>query len=277
MNRSTDGASTAFVLGGGGILGSVEVGMLQALLQRGITPDLVVGSSVGALNGALVAAEPTIETVARLRDVWIELNVGDVFSGSVLNRLSTLARFGTHLHPNESLRQLIESELPGARIEDFPVRYQCVAASIERAGPHWFVDGPVVDAVMASCAVPGLFPPAAVGNEHFFDGGLVSSIPVGRAVQLGAKHIYVLQVGRIEQPLKVPRTPWEVGQVAFEIARRSRFVEDMANLPKGISVRSLPSGRPPGRVSHRSTGSTQDRIEQAYRASSQYLEALASD
>jgi NTE family protein len=277
MDLAKNGATTAFVLGGGGILGSVEVGMLQALLEHGITPDLVVGSSVGALNGALVAADPTVETVARLRDMWIELNVSDVFSGSVLNRLTTLARFGTHLHPSESLRQLIESELPGARIEDFPVRYQCVAASIERAGPHWFDDGPVVDAVMASCAVPGLFPPAEVGGEHFFDGGLVSSIPVGRAVQLGAERVYVLQVGRIEQPLKVPRTPWEVGQVAFEIARRSRFVEDMANLPTGIYVRSLPSGRLPGRVSYRSTASTQDRIEQAYRASSDYLEASTSD
>jgi NTE family protein len=250
--------------------------MLQALLERGIVPDLVVGSSVGALNGALVAADPSIQTVTRLVEIWTELNVNAVFVGSVFNRISTLVRFGTHLHPNEALRQLIEVHLPNAAIEDFPVRYQCVAASIERAGPHWFCDGPIAEAVMASCAVPGIFPPVEIGGEHFFDGGLVSSIPVGRAVQLGAQNVYVLQVGRVEQPLKPPRKPWEVGQVAFEIARRSRFVEDMANLPAGISVRTLPSGGPIGPVttSYRSGGPVGLRIQQAYQATSDYLDAL---
>jgi NTE family protein len=271
--------ATAFVLGGGGILGSVEVGMLQALTERGIRPDLVVGSSVGALNGALFAADPTVETVGRLTDLWTEFSANDIFSGSLVGRISTLVRLGTHIQANESLRQLIESHLPGALIENLPVAYQCVAASIERAGPHWFSDGPVVDAVLASCAVPGLFPPVGIGGEHFYDGGLVSSIPVGRAVQLGARTVYVLHVGRIEQPLKPPRRPWEVGYVAFEIARRSRFVEDMANLPTGITVRALPSGAPLGAIRMRSRNgeSAGHRIRQAYQATSEYLDALQPD
>jgi NTE family protein len=97
------------------------------------------------------------------------------------------------------------------------VPFQCVAASIERAAEHWFASGSLVDAILASAAVPGVLPPVRVGDEHFLDGGLVNSIPVGRAVALGATTIYVLQVGRIERSLEVPRRPWEVATVAFEI------------------------------------------------------------
>src|ERR671916_3274552 len=94
-----DHVAVAFVLGGGGQLGAHEVGMLQALLERGIRPDLVVGTSVGAINGALVAADPTPSAVDRLRAVWEELTSRRIFGGSVLARLGTLARTRTHLHP----------------------------------------------------------------------------------------------------------------------------------------------------------------------------------
>ena len=88
----------------------------------------------------------------------------------------------------------------------------------------------------------GCLPPVRIDGEHYFDGGLVHSIPVGRAVQLGARRVFVLHVGRIEQPLTVPRRPWEVGLVAFEIARRHRFVEEMATLPDDVIVHVLPAG-----------------------------------
>src|SRR3712207_294319 len=129
---------TAFVLGGGGHLGAHEVGMLRALLERGIVPDLVVGTSIGAINGAAVAADPTLEAVARLAGMWTRFERSDVFAGSVLGRLSTLARPRAHLHDNEGLRRLLAEALPVARIEDMPVRFECVAASIEAAAEHWF-------------------------------------------------------------------------------------------------------------------------------------------
>src|SRR4029450_4512128 len=115
--------------------------------------------------------------------------------------------------------------VPGLGAVPSPFRW--VPASIERAAAHWFTDGPIVPAVLASAAVPGLLPPGEVGDEHFFDGGLVHSIPVGRALELGARTIYVLHVGRIERPLQVPTRPWEVGLVAFEMARRYRCTEEM--------------------------------------------------
>jgi NTE family protein len=122
------------------------------------------------------------------------------------------------------------------------VPFQCVAASIERAAEHWFTQGVLADVVLASCAVPGILPPVQIGDEHFIDGGIVNSIPVDRAVRLGAKTVYVLQVGRLERPLQPPRWPWEVGLVAFEVARRHRFAGDLVSLPPDVQLHVLPTG-----------------------------------
>ena len=269
---------TAFVLGGGGVLGAAEVGMLQALLEHGVRPDLVVGTSVGAVNGALVAADPTPGAVDRLRGVWEELASRRVFAGSVLGRVGTLVRTRTHLHPREPLRDLLEAFLPVRTFAGLRVPFQCVAASIERAAEHWFTDGDLVDAVLASCAVPGLLPPVEVDGEHYLDGGLVHSIPVGRAVALGADTVYVLHVGRIDRPLRPPTRPWEVATVAFEIARRHRFAREMATLPDGVEVHVLPTGggsaKDDSPLSYRNLSAARTRIERAYRASLAYLDAV---
>jgi NTE family protein len=270
---------TAFVLGGGGVLGATQVGMVRALLEHGVRPDLVVGTSVGALNGALIAADPTPAVVDRLTGLWESLSSSHVFSGSVFSQLGTLARYGTHLHSNDGLRRLLDGQLPGARIEQLPVAFQCVASSIERAAATWFDRGPLADAVLASCAVPGLLPAVEINGEHFLDGGLVHSIPIGRAVTLGATRIFVLHVGRVERPLTPPRWPWQVGLVAFEIARRHRYIEELATTPAGTTIHVLPSGgadTPLVSLRYRDTSQVRPRIERAYRASLTYLEQ-ASD
>ncbi len=268
----------AFVLGGGGHLGAHEVGMLRALLERGIRPDLVLGTSVGAINGAAVAADPSVAAVARLAQMWAAIAERDVFDGSILARLGTLARTRTHLHSNDSLRALLADSLPVQRIEQLAVPFQCVAASIEQASEHWFTEGPLVDAVLASASVPGILPPYEIDGEHFLDGGIVNSIPVGRAVVLGATCIYVMHVGRLDRPLAPPRWPWEVGLVAFEIARRHRFLGDLAALPEGVGVHVLPTGQgdPPryndlSQLRYRDSGGSTELIARAHEASLAYL------
>jgi NTE family protein len=274
--------TVAFVLGGGGHLGAHEVGMLRALLERGIAPDLVVGTSIGAINGAAVAAEPTPAAAERLTEMWTRMERSDVFGGSVLGRLGTLARTRTHLHDNDGLRRLLAESLPVERIEDLPVTFECVAASIESASEHWFTSGPVVDAILASSAVPGILPPVEIDGEHFVDGGIVNSIPVGRAVARGARTIYVMHVGRVDRALEPPRWPWEVALVAFEIARRHRFVGDIAALPDDLDVHVMPTGqREPARYTdlsqfrYRDTSRIPEHIERAYEASAAYLEETA--
>src|ERR1700758_2751155 len=271
--------TTAFVLGGGGLLGAHEVGMLRALADAGVWPDLVVGTSIGALNGVLVAADPA-GAADRLTRMWQGEELRLAFSEKLWGRAARLVRSGTHLHSMEPLRRVLTRALPragpgagpGAGFSDLELPFQCVAARIEGATARWFSSGPVVPAVMASCAVPGLLPPVAVDGTRSFDGGLVDSIPVGRSLTLGATTVYVLQVGRIESPLAVPRRPWEVGLVAFEIARRHRFHEEMSALPAGVTVHVLPSGGDPGppglsQFRYRGRNKVSSSIDRSYAAS----------
>src|ERR1700742_3978156 len=249
--------------------------MLRALSDAGVRPDIVVGTSIGAVNGAFVAADPD-QAAERLSDLWRGESLGLVFSETLLGRAVRLARSGTHLHAIEPLHKLLADKLPAEDFTDLKVPFHCVAASIEDATAHWFASGPLVPAVMASCAVPGLLPPVEIDGAHYFDGGLVHSIPVGRAVALGASTVYVLHVGRIESQLPVPTRPWEVGLVAFEIARRHRFHEEMSALPPGVRVHVLPAGGdqlPPGPAQFRYRGKNKvsSTIERSYAASASYL------
>ena len=272
---------TAFVLGGGGDLGAHEVGMLGALIDFGIIPDLVVGTSIGSINGAMIAADPSARSVEALTELWTTLDHSGVFGGSVFSKVTTLARSGTHLSDNRVLRELLEQILPVRHLEDLAVSFECVAASIEHATAHYFSAGPLVDAILASSAVPGMFPPVEIDGEHFLDGGLVSSIPLDRAITHGATTIYVLQVGRVEAPLAPPSNPWEVAMVAFEISRRHRFTEALRNLPDNIAVHVLPTGDPKSfnDVSQYRRGNSESierRIDRSYEASVDYLNAFES-
>jgi NTE family protein len=269
---------TAIVLGGGGVLGAVQVGMLRALVEVGVRPDLVLGTSVGALNGAVLAALPPDEVVDRLDALWRSPDVRDLFAAGTVQRLRELVRSGVAAHSSGPLRRAVRTVLDDQRIEHLPVRFMCCAASIEDAAEHWFERGPVVEAVLASSAVPGLLPPAVVDGRHYLDGGLVNSIPLGRAVELGADRVFVLQVGRVNQPLRPPQRPWQVALVAFEIARRHRYARDLASVGSEVEVHVLPTGEggaprwdSRAALRYRDVATVGDRIAAAHRASAAYL------
>jgi NTE family protein len=268
--------TTAFVLGGGGKWGAVEVGMLEALTEAGITPDVVVGTSIGAINGAVYSADPTIAGVATMRRMWTEVAASDLLGGTVTSRLGNLARLRPSIHDQEGLSALLGHWLAVERFDQLRLPFQCVAASIERAAEQWFADGPLMPALLASSAVPGLFPPVEIGGEHFYDGGLVDSVPIDRAVRLGASTVYVLQVGRLEQPLRPPTRLHEAVLVAFEIARRHRFGTLMDTPPEGVTIHVLPSGNvvtpdDPRQLRWRDIGAAAALADGAYRASTDYL------
>jgi NTE family protein len=269
----------AFVLGGGGVLGAAEVGMARAVLESGVRPDLICGTSVGAINGAAIAADPTPEGAQQLLEMWEALGHGGVLDGSLVGRLAGLLTHRTALHGNGELRRVLRDRLPVQRFEDLAVPFECVAASIERAREHWFDKGDLIDPVLASCALPGVFPPVRIGDEHFVDGGLVNSIPLDRAVEHGADTIWVLHVGRVEEDVSPPRYLWEVAFVAFEIARRHRFFSDLERVGAEVTVHVLPTGLPRrpsatwSNLRYRDARRISGRAELAYAATREYLEA----
>ena len=273
-------ACNAFVLGGGGVLGAAEVGMARALLEAGVQPDLVCGTSVGAINGAAIAADPTPDGAQRLLAIWDALAEDGILDGSLIRRVAEVVRGRTSLHGNGGLRRMLRDRLPAQTFEELSVPFECVAASIESAKEHWFNAGDLIEPVLASCALPGVFPPVRIGDEHFFDGGLVNSIPLDRAVAHGADTVWVLHVGRLEEELRPPRFLWEVAFVAFEISRKHRFHSDLERVGSEVTVHVLPTGLPQrpaatwSNLRYRDTRRVSRRADLAYDATREYLEAL---
>lgn len=273
----------AFVLGGGGHLGGYEEGMLRALFEAGVTPDIIIGTSVGSVQGAFAAADPSVGGLEGINQLWSEFVSRHIMKASPLKALTGLAQGHSYFGSVEPLRKTLTEHFGDRRIEDLAVRYQCVAASIERAAATYFDTGPLVPALLASVAVPGLWPPVELNGEHYIDGGVADSIPVDRAIELGAKTIYVLHVGRIDRPLRPPEHPWEVASVAFEIGRRHNFMDAMNRIPPGTTVHVLPTGEHPTEAHHHHLHNSQalelDWIHQtvaaAYAATSEYLAAQA--
>jgi len=185
---------TAFVLAGGGSFGAVQVGMLRELVKHGTVPDLVVGSSVGAINGAYFAGAPTPEGVARLEAIWCGLHRRDVFPFTWRSLVGLLAR-RDHLVDSRGLRALLERRLPYRDLEDAVIPIHVVATDVLDGGTVRLSAGPAADAVLASCAIPAAFPPVRIGERRLMDGGVASNTPISVAVELGAERVIVLPTG----------------------------------------------------------------------------------
>lgn len=218
---------TAFVLAGGGSLGAVQVGMLKALARLRVVPDLVVGASVGAINGAYFAAEPNEEGVARLERVWLQLRRSDVFPLSPIS--SVLGLFGKrdHLVKAAPLRSLIESNLPHQRLEDMRIPCHVVATDLMGGTEIVLSSGPVATALLASAAIPAVFPPVAINGYYLMDGGVANKTPISTAISLGATRVIVLPTGMscaLEEP---PRGALALALHALNLLTMCHLVSDI--------------------------------------------------
>jgi NTE family protein len=186
----------AFVLSGGAALGAIEVGMLQALFERGVAPDLIVGTSVGAINGAFIASrEPTVATALELGQVWRGLRRGKVFPVNPLTGFIGFIGASDHLVPEGNLRRLIAENIQVKRLEQMRIPLHVIVTDVLSGQELRLSEGPAVDAVLASAAIPGVFSPIDVEGRRLMDGGVANNTPLSHAVELGADEIYVLPTG----------------------------------------------------------------------------------
>lgn len=231
---------TAFVFAGGGSLGAVQVGMLKALMRIQVLPDFIVGASVGAINGAYFAAEPDAAGVARLERIWSRLHTADVFPFSIKNSLLALLGRRDHLVPSGFLKSLLESELPCDTLDAVRIPCHVVATNVLTGAEVVMTAGPVTTALLASAAIPGVFPSVAIEGDYLMDGGVANNTPLSTAVALGATRIVVLPTGMSCALPRPPHGAVAVALHALNLLVMLQLVSDIEHFSGRVELIVLP-------------------------------------
>jgi NTE family protein len=228
MTQIAHNARIAFVMAGGASLGAIEAGMLRALYERGIVPDFIVGTSAGALNAAFVASRPqTPATADALAHVWHSLRRGEVFPLNPLTGLLGFIGSRDHLVPASGLRRLIARYLEVERLEEMSVPLHVVAVDVITGEEQRLSKGPALEAVLASAAIPAVFPPVTWEGRELMDGGVANNTPISHAVELGAHEVYVLPTGHACSLEEAPRSSLGMALHALSLLTQRRMIDDV--------------------------------------------------
>ena len=275
MSRRADQGhgKTAFVLSGGSSLGAIQVGMLRALMEAGIRPDLMIGTSVGAVNAAWLAGRPDLQGAMKLAEIWSGLRRQDVFPFNPWS--GALGLFGrtNHVVSNAGLRSILEKNLPFVRLEEAGVPVHVIATDLKNGRAVVISSGPAVPALLASTAIPGVFPPVTIGRRELVDGGVANHTPIAAAIELGATRVVVLPIAY----------PWVSNQpcnaLSMALHGLSRFVEQRLEAEvrahrDSAEILMLPTVDAVA-VSPADFSRTLELIELGYRSSRRFLSATA--
>ncbi|MBB3084402.1 patatin-like phospholipase family protein [Geodermatophilus sabuli] len=233
--------TTAFVLSGGGSLGAVQVGMLQALAERAIAPDLLLGTSAGALNAVFVAAHGTRPpALDRLAAIWTALRRDDVFPVRAPQVVLALAGARDALCSDHGLERLVRRHIGFARLEDAPIPVHLVATDLLSGEEVLLSDGDAVSAVLASSAVPAVLPPVRRNGQTLVDGGLADNAAISQALVLGADRVYVLPTGYACALPFPPTRPLAVAVQALSLLVQQRLIADVARYADQVDLVVLP-------------------------------------
>lgn len=229
----------AVVLSGGGSLGAVQVGALRALLEAGVKPDLFIGCSVGALNAAALAMDPTLRRLDEIERIWRSLERKDVFGGNRRMLATHLMRGDDHLYEPDALRALVRRTVPIRDLSETVVPCHVVTTDLRTGQSCWWTSGDPLTVLTASACLPAVFPPVRLGGGLHVDGGVTCPVPVRRALELGAKRTWVLDVtggtlGRRDERM----TALDVLLLSFAISRSGLDLAHPA--PPGQRVARLP-------------------------------------
>ncbi|MCD2113376.1 MULTISPECIES: patatin-like phospholipase family protein [Rhodococcus] len=265
--------TTAFVLGGGAGLGAVEVGMLYALTERGIRPDLLIGTSAGALNAAYVAGRGTgLPALDELAAIWRNLRRQDVFPLDPVRQLLAVTGLRSSLCSDRNLRQLIESHLPYRDLEDASIPVHLVATDLLTGREVLLSTGEAVSAVLASAAVPGVLPALQREGLSLVDGGIADDAALSQAVALGADDVWVLPAGYACALPRPPTTALATAVQALTLLTHQRLLLEVADFSERVELHVLPPLCPVS-VSPIDFSHAGELIERAHRATQAWIAA----
>jgi NTE family protein len=228
----------AVVLSGGGNRGVAQVGMLRALVEAGVRPDVVIGTSVGSLNGAAFARDPSNAGIDDLEDVWLGLSRELLFADGRLTRAWRLASRATHIFGSDGLAEVIDS-FGVERFSDLAVPLRVIACDLATGAEAVFAGGPLKPALLGSCALPGVYAPVAHDGRLLVDGGVVNNVPVSHALAGPVEQVFVCDASA-ELDDQVPRSAIEVIMRSFAIARHGRARRDQERYGSDPRVVFLP-------------------------------------
>ena len=262
---------TAIVLAGGGNRGAVQVGMLRALVERGVVPNLIVGTSIGAINGAAFAGAPTLEGVYLAADLWRRIAASDVFPRRRFHGTWRFLEKRSSVFPIVGLMGAVAAYLRFERLEDAPVPLLLIATRLDDGVEEWLTTGSALDAIMASAALPGMYPAIEIGEHRYFDGGVMNNVGISAALAAGAKRVYVLLCDRVDAAAPSFSRPFEAMFAAFSLALGARVRRDLANVPADVDVVVIEQ---PGTAifDPQDFSKTDELIEQGYRAAREVLD-----
>ncbi len=243
LSTTLSGAAhrNVFVLSGGAARGAVQIGMLEALLDAGIVPHALVGTSVGALNATFVAARPDRLRVRELRAKWLALRTRDIFPGGTLTRVHHLVRQRPYLFSNGSLHRLIQDWKPVERLEELPTPVRVVTTPLVGNAAVYHRHGDLAQLLLASAAVPAVFAPIELpdpegGTALHVDGGVADNVPIAGAADLAPTRVFVLDAS--VPVLRAPRgrSPVDMLVASLGVAMRAGRTPDLG---AGVEVHHL--------------------------------------
>ncbi len=260
-------------MSGGGPLGALQVGALKALFEYGVRPDVVTGTSVGALNATFVAFNPTTDGIAELEDVWRTLREDDLFPGGRF-RASWARMFvrGNRVFENSGLQKLIASRLGiDARIEDAAIPLGIVTTDVETGEEKVWTAGEAMRPLLASSAMPGVFPPVEYEGRTYIDGGVSNNVPIAPAVEMGAKTLWVINSTSHSNQRRPLLRPMDYFFHAFTLARAQRLGLDLKHYGERVRIVVVPPAPLDFFVPFASMEHSPELIDRSYRHTRKFL------
>ena len=259
--------TTAFVLSGGASLGAIQVGMAQALDAEGIRPDMVIGTSVGAVNGSWLASGRPVDGLC---DLWLSLRSRQIFPVRPLVGLRGFWGRGPNLVPNSGLLQLLLDHLAFTRLEDAPIPFSVIATDVSTGLEVRLDRGPAIEAILASAAIPGIFPPVHIDGSDFIDGGIVDNTPISQAIAAGATDVWVLSTGYSCALPAPPRSALALALHGLALLLQQRFITETTSREYPVPVHLIPPPCPIT-VTPMDFSQSADLIDRAYRGTAQWI------
>ena len=230
---------------------------------------MIVGSSVGAINGAYFAGDPTLDGIARLGHIWKGLKRTDVFPWT-WRRLISFVRGRGHLASSDGLRRLLDANLPYSKLEDAAIPVHVVATDLLSGRPVILSRGSATQAILASTAIPAAFEPVKIDNKLLCDGAIASNTPVSTAVALGARRLIVLPTGFACDPERAPGSALASARHAITLLTAGQFVAELERIKPPTECHILPAPCPIG-VSPFEFSYSSELIQQAYRKTRNWI------